>query len=132
MNRIIAHGIVAGILSSIAGIVYFYLYQNLLFLDFSTVLNAGSISGASVLGCLLMAGGYIILNKLNQRKLEGWMNLVIVILTFISILGPITVTLPLDVDFPELFPGLAVPMHFFPAMIFFGLKPFFQAGRNNS
>ena len=126
MNKIILHGIIAGLLSALVGIIYLYLYQNLLFLDFSAVLGVGAIAGASILGCLLMSGGYLVLHRINKSNLRGWVNVLIVILTFVSILGPITVTLPLDVDFPELFPGLAVPMHFFPAMIFFGLAPFFK------
>ena len=127
MNKIIAHGVVAGVLSAVAGIIYLNLYQNLLFLDFSAVLSMGSIAGASLLGCLLMTGGYLLLARLHKSHLRGWVNLLIITLTFLSILGPISVTLPLDVDFPELFPGLAVPMHFFPAMIFFGVAPFFKA-----
>jgi hypothetical protein len=38
-------------------------------------------------------------------------------------------SLPLDIDFPEMFPGLAIPLHFIPAMIFFGLDPFFKKNR---
>lgn len=126
MNKIIAHGVVAGLISAIAGIVYFYAYQQLLFLDFSAVINASSIAGASMLACLIMAGGYLLLYKINKPKLEGIFNLVYIVIAFASILMPISVTLPLDIDFPELFPGLAVPMHFFPPMVFFGLAPFFK------
>ncbi|MFK8036959.1 MAG: hypothetical protein AB8B74_01615 [Crocinitomicaceae bacterium] len=73
-----------------------------------------------------MAVGYYFIYRYNKPILIGWLNILIAILTFASIIGPITMTLPLELDFPELFPGLAVPMHFFPAMIFFGLSPFFE------
>ncbi|MGB1319239.1 MAG: hypothetical protein ACPG5W_13565, partial [Flavobacteriales bacterium] len=63
--------------------------------------------------------------KANKPSLKGWVNVAIVFVSFASILGPLSIALPLDVDFPELFPGLAIPMHFFPATIFFGLSPFF-------
>ena len=52
-------------------------------------------------------------------------NFVFAILTFASILGPFATKLPLDVEMPELFPGLTVPMHFFPALAWFTLKPLF-------
>ncbi len=126
MKRFFIHGLVAGAVSALAGIIYLYLYQNLLFLDFSLVLNAWSIVGASVFASFLMAIGYYLIHQFRKPRLKGWLNLLIVMLTFISILGPITMTLPLDLEFPELFPGLAVPMHFFPAMIFFALDPFFN------
>ncbi len=38
---------------------------------------------------------------------------------------PISVTLPLSIQFPELFPGLAVPMIFFPALAWYTVKPLF-------
>lgn len=121
------HGIVAGLLSAIAGIVYLQLYQNLNFVDFSLVINMGAIAGSSIIGCVLMALGYVLLDKIKKPNLKGIMNLLIMVLSFLSILGPIMMTLPLEVDFPELFPGLVIPMHFFPAMIFFGVAPFFKS-----
>ena len=120
------HGIIAGTLSAIAGIVYLELYQNLNFVDFSLVINMGAIAGSSIIGCMLMALGYVFLDQIKKSNLKGILNLVIMLLSFLSILGPIMMSLPLDLDFPELFPGLVIPMHFFPAMIFFGLAPFFK------
>jgi hypothetical protein len=35
-------------------------------------------------------------------------------------------SLPLDIEYPELFPGLVVPMHFFPAYAFLTIYPFFK------
>jgi hypothetical protein len=125
MRQYIIHGSTAGILSTFAGVVYQYVYQEAMYLDFSKVINTGSIAGASFFACMLMALGYWLLERLKKPKLKGWLNVVIAVITFLSILGPISMTLPLDVESPELFPGLAIPMHFFPAMIFFGLSPFF-------
>jgi hypothetical protein len=125
MGRCILHGITAGILSALAGIVYLYVYQEAMFLDFSKILNEASIAAASIIGCLIMALSYLWIERMKRPNLKGWLNMVIVAISFFSILGPISMTLPLDLEFPELFPGLAIPMHFFPAMIFFGLSPFF-------
>ena len=125
MKKNILHGIIAGILAAVAGIVYQKAYEDAMFLDFSSVINPGSIAGASLFGCMLMAFGYWLLVRFNKPNLKAWLNVLITVLSFLSILGPLGVTLPLDVEFPEMFPGLAIPMHFFPAMIFFGLYPFF-------
>jgi|TARA_R110000737_G_scaffold352891_1_gene400897 uncharacterized membrane protein len=127
MKKYLAHGVLAGLLSALAAIIFQYIYQEAMFLDFSSVLNSGSIIGSCMLGCMLMAIGFWGIEKINKPKLKGWLNIIVIVLTFLSILGPLSMTLPLDVEFPEMFPGLAIPMHFFPALIFFGLDPFFNS-----
>jgi hypothetical protein len=125
MKKYILHGIIAGSLTAAAGITYQMVYENALFLDFSSVINPGSIAGASFFGCMLMALGYWLVARFNKPILKGWLNVLITALSFLSVLGPLSMSLPLDVEFPEMFPGLAIPLHFFPALIFFGLYPFF-------
>jgi hypothetical protein len=126
VKSIFTQGIIAGVLSSSAAIIYQLIYQEMFFLDFSAVVNAGGIIGACMIGCMLMSVGYFGLFKLNKLKLKGWLNTLYAILSFASIMPAMTMTLPLDVEFPELFPGLVVPMHFFPALAFFALAPFFD------
>ncbi|MEQ9117461.1 hypothetical protein [Fulvivirga sp.] len=124
-KNLLWHGVLSSTFASMAGVIYFEIYQYLMLSEFNSVVNWGSIVGASTLGCLLMMLGYWILTKFRLIKLMGWMNLLIAILSFASIIGAMDTALPLDIDYPELFPGLVVPMHFFPAVSFFGLAPFF-------
>jgi len=126
MKAHLLHGIIAGLLSGTAGIIYLNFYQNLYFLDYSLVINWGAILGSSMIGCILMVSGCFTLEKINKVKFKGALNLVYMLISFVSIIPAMTMSLPLEVDFPELFPGLVIPMHFFPAMIFFGLIPFFN------
>lgn len=126
MKANLIHGVIAGVLSAIASIVYLNIYQNLNFVDFSSILNTGAVIGASLFGCMLMASGYMLLTKLDKPKLKGVLNSIIAILSILSIFSPLLMDLPLELEFPELFPALAIPMHLFPAMIFFGLEPFFE------
>ena len=125
MKANLLHGIIAGILSAVAAIVFLNIYQELYFVDFSLVINTTSIVGASIIGTLLMSTGYFFLEKLKKENMKGILNLIIMLVSFISIIPPMGMSLPLEIDFPELFPGLVIPMHFFPAMIFFGVAPFF-------
>ncbi len=125
-KQLLIYGIVTGLLSGLAGIVYQYIYQTMFFVEYSSVVNTGAIIGSSLIGTVLMSLGYFILFKVKKEKWMGIINLVYMILAFASILPAMAVTLPLDVEFPELFPGLVVPMHFFVPMIFFGLGPFFM------
>jgi len=131
-KNLLWHGVLSSVLASIAGVIYFEIYQYLMLSEFNAIVNWGSIVGASTLGCLLMMLGYWILTKFKLLKLMGWMNVLIAILSFASIIGAIDIALPLDIDYPELFPGLVVPMHFFPAMSFFGLAPFFIRMKTDS
>lgn len=126
MKRHLIHGLVAGVLSALAGIIYLVIYEYFTMVDFNTLINEGAIAGSSIFGTMLMAVGYGLLDKINKNKFIGVLNVLIMLLSFLSILGPISMTLPLEFEFPELLPGLAIPMHFFPAMIFFGLEPFFR------
>jgi drug/metabolite transporter (DMT)-like permease len=125
MKNHIKHGITAGISSTFAGIVYQNVYEEAMFLDFSAVINEISIAAACIFGCLLMAVSYLFAERFKKSNLIAWVNVLIIVITFLSILAPLSMTLPLDVEFPELFTGLAIPMHFFPALFFFGLSPFF-------
>lgn len=125
------HGVVAGVLSAIAGVVYLVMYESVTLIDFSSIVTSINVAASSFIGCMLMALGYITLDKLKVSKFKGVLNIVVMLLSFLSILGPISMALPLDFDFPEMFPGLVIPMHFFPAMIFFGLIPFFESRKTN-
>ncbi len=126
MKKIFIHGIVAGVLSSMASLLYFNLYQTTLGTSFDKVINAGSIVGSSIFGCVLMSIGYLLLYKFNKENIKGILNIVITVLSFASIIGVISISLPLEIESPELFTGLAVPMHFFPALAFFAIEPFFR------
>jgi hypothetical protein len=126
MKKTFFHGILAGILAAVAGIIYFNIYQNTLGTEFNKIVNIGSISGVSILACMIIALGYWLLEKFHKENLKGIYNIAVALLSFASIISPISMSLPLDIKDPELFPGLVVPMHFFPALAFFCLVPFFK------
>jgi hypothetical protein len=126
MKKIFLQGIIAGLLSALASIIYFKIYQTTLETSFNKIINVGSIIGASLFGCILMTVGNFILLKYKKEYLTGILNLLILALSFASIISPISMSLPLDIETPELFPGLVIPMHFFPALAFFALEPFFR------
>lgn len=127
MKKIFVQGLIAGVISSVSSVLYFNIYQGTLLTEFDKIVNTGSIIGACFIGCMLISLGYIALYKLNKPNLQGWLNLLIGVLSFASIISPIGMALPLDIEYPELFPGLVVPMHFFPALAYFSIQPFFHA-----
>jgi hypothetical protein len=131
MKKIFIHGIVAGILAALASLIYSNLYQSTLGTAFDKVINTASIVGSSIFGCVLMTIGYLLLYKFKKENLRGILNIIITVLSFASIVGPISMSLPLDIEAPEMFPGLVVPMHFFPALAFFAIEPFFRQKDRN-
>ncbi len=119
------HGLVAGILASAAGIIYNRIYFFATETDFSLVLNTGSIIGLNIMVCLLVGILYWVLIKLFSKRRDIIFNFLFSIISFACVMIPISISLPLKVQSPELFPGLAVPMVFFPAMAWYTVKPLF-------
>jgi ABC-type branched-subunit amino acid transport system permease subunit len=124
-KKSLALGIVSGLLAGIAGVIYAHLYYTINEADFSRVASTISILAASLFGGVLAAIGYTLLDKWLNTRGEIVFNLVFTLISFISLLGPIAVRLPRNIDTPELFPGMVIPMHFFPALAWFTLKPLF-------
>ena len=124
-KRIFFLGIVAGILAAVAGIIYNRIYFFATEIDFSKILNTVSIIGFSLMICLPASFLYWALSYWLKRKGEIVFNFLFSILSFAMVIIPISISLPLEIKNPELFPGLAVPMVFFPALAWHTLKPLF-------
>lgn len=127
MKRLLFQAILAGLISALLAITYFTIYQTTLNVDFDNIVNIGSIAGASFFGCLLISIPYALLLKFKRQKLVGWLNISIMIMSFISVLGPIHMTFSTEISNQQLFYGLVVPTHFFPSLTFFSLLPFFSS-----
>jgi hypothetical protein len=128
-RKIFLHGIVAAILASVAAIIYNRIYFFATEADFSKVLNIGSLIGLNVIICLLAAFLFWVLQALLKQKGEIVFNFVFSIASFTCVIIPISLTLPLDIQFPELFPGLAVPIVFFHAVAWYTIRPLFAEGK---
>ena len=124
-KRSLSLGIIAGLLAGMASLVYQKVYASSLGEDFATIAKPVAIISISLFAGLVAALLYWSLNNWLRNKGEIIFNFVFVILSFASILAPFAMKLPFDIETPELFPGLIVPMHFFPALAWFTLKPLF-------
>jgi hypothetical protein len=125
-KRIFFWGILAGILAAIAAIIYNRIYFFATETDFSRILNFKSILGLNVGVCLVACFLYWALLYLLKKNGEIVFNFLFSILSFALVIVPISISLPLDIKNPELFPGLAVPMVFFPALSWYTLRPLFK------
>jgi len=124
-KRALLLGIVSGLLAGIAGVIYARVYYTANEADFSKVVTSVKIISASLFGGILAAIGYSLLVKALKTRGEIVFNLLFTIISFASLLLPIAYKLPLTIETPELFPGMVIPMHFFPALGWYTLKPLF-------
>jgi hypothetical protein len=116
-------GLFAGILAASESIIYSKIYRSALGVDFSMILTIADITIASIAVCLSAGIAYLFLYKWLQEKIEFTFNTLFVLLSLATLVLPFAFKLPLTIDNPELFPGLAVPMHIFPVLAWFTLKP---------
>ena len=124
-KRIFFQSLLAGVFSAIACIIYNRIYFFATEVDFSRVLNTFSMTGYCMIICLVAGFIYWAFLKWLKRKGMIAFNFLFSILSFASVIIPISVSLPLDIEFPELFPGLAVPMVFFPLIAWYTVQPLF-------
>jgi hypothetical protein len=126
-KRLFIHAFLAAFIASVAGIIYNRIYFFATEADFSRIINYGTIAGFSFLVCMAAAFvEYALVSWLGKKGYVAF-NLLFSILSFACVMVPISATLPLTIKTPELFPGLAVPMMFFPAMAWYTLAPLFPA-----
>lgn len=126
-KRIFFHSLIAGILSATAAIIYNRIYFFATMANYSEVLNTGSMIGFNIGVCLAAGLFFWVFIKLLRKKGEIVFNFLFSVLSFAAVIIPISFTLPLDIQFPELFPGLAVPMIFFPAIAWYTVRPLFKS-----
>lgn len=122
-------GVAGSLLSSLASIIYLNIYKEALVVDFSKVAGISNIIGACSIGCMLMAVVYKLALKWKGIKTIGWLNILFSVFSFASIAGVMGFNLPLDTESPELFPGMIIPMHFFPILSILTIYPFFKINK---
>ena len=120
------HGLIAGILAALAANIYYRIYYFATEADFSKILGVVRMISLNMMICLLAAFLNWLFVTLMKRRGELVFNFFFSITSFALVIVPISITLPLDIEFPELFPGLAVPMVFFPALAWYTLVPIFR------
>ncbi|SHM81440.1 hypothetical protein [Chitinophaga sp. CF418] len=119
-------GLAAGIFSGLAAFSYYRIYVTALDVSYVSIVSPASIFSASLFAGMLIALFSFCMDKLFKKEMETLTSLLLAGGTLVSIIIPFMISLPLDVDRPELFPGLVVPMQLFPVLGWFALKPFFS------
>ncbi|MBC8045742.1 MAG: hypothetical protein H7Y00_03015 [Fimbriimonadaceae bacterium] len=125
-KRALIWGLSAAAGSAAACIVWDRIYHFAMMTDFTKVINPVSIVATNLIIGVVIATGYWVITKWENKNAGLIFNLSLSLLSIISIMMPLSISLPLDIEFPELFLGLAAPMHLFPALSWFTLQPIFK------
>ena len=128
-KTIFIQSLVAGILAAIAANIYNQIYFFATQVDYSNIINPGSLIGFNLMVSLLGGLLYSLLTSLFKTKGAIIFNFVYSIGSFACVIIPIAISLPLSTPFPELFPGLTVPMIFFPALSWMTIDPLFKKSK---
>jgi hypothetical protein len=118
---------VSAALSIAACLVYNKVYSGSFYVDFSKIISPTSVIMTCLVASTLMSLGYMLVTRWKPTMNLGWLNILYTVLSFASIIMVLSFKLPLEIEFPELFPGLAIPMHFFPVLAFLAIVPFFKS-----
>lgn len=125
-KKILALGLISTFVSSISCLVYAKIYTEAFYVHFEKIISATNIVSASALGCFLMSIGYMFSLQWKGEQSLKWLNIIYGVLSFASIIGVFQFSLPLDIESPEMFAGMAIPMHFFPILSILTVYPFFN------
>lgn len=122
------HGLTAGVLAAIASSVWNYVYsEELMLVDFSSVVGVKEIIGACIFSSVLASVGYFVSLKFLKGNADIIFNLLFAVITIASLGMPVLHILPetIEYDIQTLFPSLVLPMHFFPVVGWHTVKPLF-------
>lgn len=128
-KKIFFWGLTAGILSAVASIIYkrifdfAYTYEGSP--DYTRLASNMILVAVNLAAGMIAALGFWGLISASRKNGELIFNLLFSLGSFASIMYPVSAKLPLDIQMPELFPLLVVPMHFFPAITWFTVRPLF-------
>lgn len=126
MKKTLIHGLLAGFLAGITAVAYNYMFCHILSVDFSKLVNPKTLMLSCVIGTLFAAFGYHTFEIVVKKNADFWFNLIFILLSFLSFLGPIRTQLTTDMPSHELFLGLTQPLHMFPVVFWMATKPLFD------
>ena len=130
-KRVIIQSLVAGILAAIAANIYNQIYFFATQVDYSAIINVGSLVGLNLMVSLMAGLLYWLLTAWLRRSGVIIFNFIYSVGSFACIIIPLAITLPLSTEAPELFPGLTIPMIFFPVISWMTIDPLFVRRNEN-
>lgn len=129
-SRFITGGVVAGMLCAVLNIGYSYLYTHHTGTHFPHLVSPATIVIASVAAPLLAAFFYFVTANCTRRGRFIYAATVAV-LTLLSLVGPLSPTLPDGAPMPDGFLLLTLPMHLITGLVCLLVIPLFVRGERD-
>lgn len=119
--------LISGLLAGLASYIYGSIFSKALLIDYSAVVPTAAMFISSTIGTVLATAGYAGLVKFLPKAGETIFGFLFALVSFMSIAGVFAAQLPDsdDESFYYLIYGFAIPMHFFPFVVWYTLKPLF-------
>lgn len=107
--------------------MYGKVFQEALLVDYSAVVPTTAMFLSSLIGTVLATAGFAGLMRITPKYGEIIFGFLFALISFMSIAGVFAAQLPDsdDESFYYLIYGYAIPMHFFPFVAWYTLKPIF-------
>jgi len=120
-------GLSAGGLSGLGAYLYGSVYQDLTVVDYSGFIPTSAIFISCFVGCILASVGHGLFVKLLPKSGDIIFGFLFAMISFASIVAVFKAILPDsdDESYYYLVYGFAIPMHFFPIVVWNTLKPLF-------
>lgn len=126
MKNIALHGILAGIFGAFVNIIIKKRYCDTFSVDFNKMVNVPVIIGTCLFITLLASIAYHFFSGWLKKNSFAWFNSILVLLSYWAYKGPFSTQLQMDIESPELFISLNLPMHFFPILFWIASKPWMK------
>lgn len=119
--------LISGALSGLGAFLYGAVYQDLTVVDYSSFIPTSAIIIACFVGCILASVGHALFVNFLPKIGDIIFGFLFAFISFASILGVFKATLPDsdDESYYYLIYGFAIPMHFFPIVVWNTIKPIF-------
>jgi hypothetical protein len=127
MLRYTLFAVITGLVAGFGSWAYGKVFSDALLVDYSAVVPTVAIFISSLIGCGLATIGYAAAVRFAPNWGEFIFGMLFALISIASIVGVFGAQLPDsdDESFYYLIFGYAIPMHFFPFMVWFALKPLF-------
>lgn len=129
MKRALIHGLVSGLLAAAACIAWLKFYEYASYIDFSPIISYVGLIVIPVVALVIASLVYVWMEKKWSTKGVWIFHFLMSGISMASLAGPFKVHFPEGTDEMILMfvYGLFLPMHLFPALAWYTLKPILKS-----
>ena len=119
LAKLLTVGLISGVIAAGINICYMYFYESLTGFSYPQYINFLTVAISSIVPSVFAGLLYFSLRRMFKpsKAFSGFLIIMMVVM-FISFLGPLNNELPNGKPMPAEFAGLSIPMHIFAPVIY--------------